>query len=90
MRLFLAFLNLTSLIPWRLTADSVVSHKDLCIQFDNQLKFHDHTTEVCAKGNRILGMIKKSFEHLDRHMVSKLFTTLIRPTLTPFGAHTLF
>ena len=26
-------------------------------------------------------MIKKSFEHLDVHMVSKLFTTLIRPTL---------
>ena len=39
------------------------------------------SNEVCTKANRILGMIKKSFEDLDIHMVSKLFTTLIRPTL---------
>ena len=38
--------------------DRVVSHNDLGIQFDDQLKFHNHTTEVCAKANRILGMIK--------------------------------
>ena len=64
-----------------LVIDSVTSHKDLGTQFDDQLKFHEHTSEVCTKANRILGMIKKSFEHLDIHMVSKLFTTLVRPTL---------
>ena len=55
-----------------LVIDSETSHKDLGIQFDNQLKFHEHTSEVNTKANRILGMIKKSFEHLDIHMVSKL------------------
>ena len=55
-----------------LVIDSVTSHKDLDIQYDDQLKFHEHTTEFCTKANKILGMVKKSFEHLDVHMVSKL------------------
>ena len=32
-----------------LVIDSVTSHKDLGTQFDNQLKSHEHTTEVCTK-----------------------------------------
>ena len=43
---------------------NVTSHKDFGIEFDNQLKFHEHANEVCRKYNRIIGMInKKSFEH---------------------------
>ena len=48
-----------------LEIDRVLSHKVLSIQFDNQFKFHNHTTEFCSKANRIFGMIKNSFEHLD-------------------------
>ena len=33
------------------------------------------------KVNQVLGMIKKSFEYLDSDMLSKLFTTLVRPIL---------
>ena len=54
---------------------------DLGILFDDKLKFHDHTTKVTTKANRILGMIKKSFEYLDSSMLSKLFTTVVRPIL---------
>ena len=54
------------------------------------LKFHDHTTEVAAKVNKVLRMVNKSFEHLDFYMVSKLLTTLIRPIPTLFGVPTLF
>ena len=36
------------------------------------------TTEVTAKVNKVLGMVKRSFEHLNS---CKLLTTLIRPTL---------
>jgi len=61
--------------------DTVTSHKDLGILFDKHLKFQNHTTEVSAKANRVLGMIKRSFEHLDTFMISRLFTTLIRPIL---------
>jgi len=46
---------------------SVISCKDLGIMFDEHLKFHSHKTEVSAKANRVLGMIKRSFEHLDMY-----------------------
>ena len=39
-----------------LVIDSVRSHKDLGIQFDDQLKFHEHTSEDSTKANRILGI----------------------------------
>ena len=39
-------------------------------------KFHDQTTEVTAKAKKVLGLVKRSFEHLNSCMVSKLFTTL--------------
>ena len=62
------------------TIDTTATHKDLGILFDECLKFHDHTTEVTAKANKVLGMVKRSFEHLNSCMISKLFT----------GAHILF
>ena len=42
---------------------SVISHKDLGVIFDNNLKFHDHTIEVTAKANHLPGLIRKSFEY---------------------------
>ena len=56
--------------------DSVISHKDLGITFDNHLKFHDHTTEVTAKANCLLGLIRKSFEYLEPDMLVTLFVTI--------------
>ena len=61
--------------------DTVSSHKDLGILFDNNLRFHGHSTEITTKANRVLGMIKKSFEYLDPGILTKLFTTLVRPIL---------
>ena len=61
--------------------DTVSSHKDLGILFDNNLRFHGHSTEITTKANRVLGMIKKSFEYLDPGILTKLFTTLVRPNL---------
>ena len=53
--------------------DSVESHKDLGILFDDCFKFHHHTTSIAAnQANHILGLIKKSFESLDpdTHIIS--------------------
>ena len=58
--------------------NSVESNKDLGILFDN---CHQHTTSVAAKANRILGLIKKSFESLDQDMLARLFKTLVRPII---------
>ena len=61
--------------------DNIDSYKDLGIILDHQLKFHLHTTEVVVKANRLLGLIKKSFDYLDSDMLTKLFTAFVRPTL---------
>ena len=61
--------------------DSVNSQKDLGILFDNQLRFHHHTTTIVAKANRLLGLIKRSFDYLNSDMLTKLFVTIVRPTL---------
>ena len=39
------------------TIDSVESQKDLGILFDNQLKFHQHTSNIAAKANRLLDLL---------------------------------
>ena len=57
------------------------SHSDLGILFDCQLKFHDHTAQVTTKANRVLGLIKKSFDYLDPIMLTQLFSTLVHPIL---------
>ena len=59
----------------------MTSHKDLGIVFDNHLKFHDHTIQITAKANRLLGIIRKSFEYLEPDMLVKLFVSIVRPTL---------
>ena len=61
--------------------DSVNSQKDLGILFDNQLRFHHHTTTIVAKANRLLGLIKRSFDYLNSDMLTKLFVTIVCPTL---------
>ena len=61
--------------------DINATHSDLGIVFDDQLKFHHHTTQVTTKANRVLGLIKKSFEYLDSTMLTCLFNTLVRPIL---------
>ena len=72
--------------------DSVTSHKDLGIVFDNHLKFHDHTIEVTAKANRLLGIIRKSFEYLEPDMLVKLFVSYgpYWNIVTLYGGHLLF
>ena len=63
--------------------DNLEFQKDLGILFDNQLKFHLHTTctEVAAKANRLLRLIMRSFDHLNLDMLTNLFVALVCPTL---------
>ena len=61
--------------------DSIDSQKDLGVLFYNQLKFYLHTTTIIATANCLLGLIKRSFDHLDSDMPTKLFVTIVRPTL---------
>jgi len=66
--------------------DTTTTHKDLSIVFDDQLKFPMHnTTHVTAKSNRILGLIKRSFEYLDSTMLTLLFNTLSWNAIIQYG-----
>lgn len=55
------------------------TEKDLGILVDNQLKFHDHTSKACNRANQIVGLIRRTFVHLDGEMLKKLYTSLVRP-----------
>ena len=37
--------------------------KDLGVQIDSKLKFHNHTTVVTKKANRLVEIIQKTFQH---------------------------
>ena len=48
---------------------------------DNQLKFHDHTTTVAKKANRLLAVIHKTFQNFDHATFINLYKSYIRPVL---------
>jgi hypothetical protein len=55
--------------------------KDLGVFVDPTLKFSIHCQKSASKANRILGMIRRSFDHLDGEMLTQLYKGLIRPHL---------
>jgi hypothetical protein len=55
--------------------------KDLGINIDPELKFSKHIETQVNKANKLLGMIRRTFEYLDAPTVKKLFTSLVRPHL---------
>ena len=55
--------------------------RDLGVVIDSDLKFSKHIKGIVAKANRMIGMIKISFESLDDDMFLNLYNTLVRPLL---------
>ena len=56
--------------------------KDLGVQIDKQLKFHDHTTTVAKKANRIVAIIRKTFhQQFDKTTLINLYKTYVRPVI---------
>ena len=48
---------------------------------DQDLKFHEYTSLVTNKANRVLGLIKSSFAYLDSNMLVRLYKSVVRPIL---------
>ena len=63
------------------TLEITTLEKDLGVHVDPQLKFSRHVEKQVNKANQILGMIRRTFEHLDAYVMKKLFTALVRPHL---------
>jgi len=55
--------------------------KDLGIWINNDLKFSTHVAKAVSKANQILGLIRRSFTHIDCQLMKLLFTALVRPHL---------
>jgi len=60
---------------------AVSEHKDLGIIIDSSLKFHSQTMAATNKSNRVLGLIKKSFNSLNSRTLPILYKALVRPHL---------
>ena len=65
----------------RVTLDTSNAEKDLGVTIDNELKFSKHIETQVAKANKILGLIRRSFQHLDIETMRSLYTSLVRPHL---------
>ena len=55
--------------------------KDLGVNMDPSLKFSKHTEIQMNKANRILGLIRRSYELLDGESLKRLYMALVRPHL---------
>ena len=55
--------------------------KDLGVKFDPSLQFSKHVAMVSNKANKMVGIIKRTFDYMDEKMLTTLYKTLVRPHL---------
>ena len=60
---------------------SIECEKDLGVHIDNKLNFRSHINTVSKKANSILGLKRRSFDHIDKEIFRILFASLVRPKL---------
>lgn len=65
----------------RVNIAQVSEEKDIGVTFDDRMKFDKHISNIVSKANQRVGLIRRSFEFMDREMFLTLYKTLIRPTL---------
>ena len=70
--------NLKTGLPYMERTDA---EKDIGVTIDSKLEFEDHIIEKVNKANSILGVIRRSFEYLDKDTLVMLFKSLVRPHL---------
>ena len=63
------------------TLETATEEKDLGVIIDDKLKFHKHTEVQANKANKVLGLLRRSFETLDNENLVWLFKALVRPHL---------
>lgn len=64
-----------------ITLGETICEKDLGVFVDNGLKFNSHAETAVNKANKIVGMIRRSFDFLDPVTFVLLFKSLVRPHL---------
>ena len=59
----------------------VTEEKDLGVFVDGELKYRRQAAAAVSRANQVLGIIRRSFEHLDAYTLPLLYKTLVRPLL---------
>ena len=54
---------------------------DLGVTFDTHLNFNKHIELAIGKANRMLGLIRRTFNYLNKDVFIKLYKSLVRPHL---------
>ena len=57
------------------------AEKDLGVFVYNSLPFKHHVEQAKLKANRVMGLIRRSFDYLSEEMFVQLFKGLVRPIL---------
>jgi hypothetical protein len=55
--------------------------KDLGVYVDPSMRFTKHCEMAANKANRILGLVRRSFDFMDANMLKQLFKGIVRPHL---------
>ncbi len=61
--------------------ESTLVEKDLGVHVDNELNFDHHVTECVKQANKTLGLIRRTYQHLDSDTLKTLYVALVRPKL---------
>ena len=61
--------------------EPVDSEKDLGVTFEHNLKFERHITNCVTKAQRVLALIRRSFDYMESDMFLILYKTFVRPLL---------
>ena len=59
----------------------VDEEKDLGVKVDNELSFDSHIEGQVNKANKLLGLIRRSFDNLEAETFTILYKSLVRPIL---------
>ena len=62
-----------------ITLDQIVSEKDLSVILDPSLKFREDISYRVNKANRMMGIIRRSFSHLNANMFKIMYKALVQP-----------
>ena len=65
----------------RVTLKETASEKDLGVLIDDRLTFKDHVAQSTKKANRMVGLIRRSFDFLTASTFIQLYKSLVRPLL---------
>ena len=61
-------------------------HKHLGVWLESSLSWDYHIDYICAKGNKVLGLIRRTFGSHNPEGVSTAYKTLVRPILEYAGS----